>query len=110
MIVEVVGGAGAAPDVRVSDVDDLAHLQLAVGALTQEEADQALRDAGLGRLADADTGFLDIAALKAAAQQQAAAANWAGQFDDMVEHARGKGWIGDEGASLRAHVESAASG
>ncbi|SDY39497.1 hypothetical protein SAMN05661080_03337 [Modestobacter sp. DSM 44400] len=108
MIVEVVGGAGAAPEVRVSDVEDLAHLQLAVGALTEEEADQALRDAGLGRLADADTGFLDIAALKAAAGPQAA--EWAGRFDDMVESARGKGWVGDDGASLQAHVESAASG
>jgi hypothetical protein len=110
VIVEVVGGAGAAPEVRVSDVEDLAHLQLAVGALTEEEADQALRDAGLGRLADADTGFLDIAALKAAAGPQASAADWAARFDDMVEFARGKGWIGDDGASLQAHVDSAASG
>jgi hypothetical protein len=110
VIVEVVGGAGAAPEVRVSDVDDLAHLQLAVGALTQEEADQALRGAGLGRLADADTGFLDVAALKAAAEPQATAADWTVEFDGMVEHARGKGWVADDGASLQAHVESAASG
>ncbi|HEV7727252.1 MAG: uncharacterized protein JWQ26_1188 [Modestobacter sp.] len=110
MIVEVVGGAGSAPEVRVSDVDDLAHLQLAVGALTEEEADQALRDAGLGRLADADTGFLDIAALKAVGEPQASAADWGSKFDGMVEYARGKGWVGDDGASLQAHVESAASG
>ena len=110
MIVEVVGGAGAAPEVRVCDVDDLAHLQLAVGALTTEEADQALREAGLGRLADADTGFLDVAALRAAARPQATAGDWAEQFDGMVEYARGKGWIGDDGTTLQAHVESAASG
>ena len=110
MIVEVVGGAGSAPEVRVSDVDDLKHLQVAVGALTTEEADQALREAGLGRLADADTAFLDVAALRAAAQARATADDWPGQFDGMVEYARGKGWVGDDGASLQAHVESAASG
>jgi hypothetical protein len=110
MIIEVVGGAGSAPEVRVSSVDDLAHLHLAVGALTNEEADEALRSAGLGRLADPDTAFLDVAGLRAAAESQATGEDWGQRFDDMVEHARGKGWVGDDGASLQAHVETAASG
>ena len=110
MIVEVVGGAGSAPQVTVSGVEDLKHLHLAVGALTTEEADEALRSAGLGRLADADTAFLDVAALRAAAEPQASAASWGEQYDAMVKYARGKGWVGDDGASLQAHVETAASG
>jgi hypothetical protein len=110
VIVEVVGGAESAPEVRVCDVDDLKRLHLAVGALTTEETDQALREAGLGRLADADTAFLDVAALRAIAQPQATSGDWSGQFDGMVEYARGKGWVGDDGASLQAHVESAAGG
>ncbi|MCW2695483.1 MAG: uncharacterized protein JWR62_568 [Modestobacter sp.] len=110
MIVEVVGGAGPAPEVRVSSVDDLKHLHLAVGALTTEEADEALRTAGLGRLADADTAFLDVAALRAAAEPLASSGDWGQQFDGMVDHARSKGWVGDDGASLQAHVETAASG
>jgi hypothetical protein len=56
MIVEVVGGADERPEVRVVDVDDLTGVQLALGAVTDEEADQALRDAGLGRLEDDRTG------------------------------------------------------
>ncbi|WP_448614665.1 hypothetical protein [Modestobacter sp. URMC 112] len=110
MIVEVVGGAAAAPEVRVSSVDDLGRLHVAIGALTTEEVDEALRSSGLGRLSDPDTAVLDVAALRAAAESQATAADWAGQWDGMVEYARGKGWVGEDGSTLQAHVETAASG
>jgi hypothetical protein len=110
MIVEVVGGAESAPEVRVSDVDDLKRLHLAVGALTEEEVDQALGDAGLGRLTDPDTAVLDVAKLRALAEAHATAADWAQQWDGMVEYAGSNGWLSDDGASLQAHVETAASG
>ncbi|MBB3086861.1 hypothetical protein [Geodermatophilus sabuli] len=110
MIVEVVGGTDEVPEVRVVNVDDLTKLHLALGAVTDEEADQVLREAGLGRLQDAETGFLDVAALRAAAEPQAGAADWAQQWDGMVEYAGRKGWLADDGASLQVHVESAASG
>ena len=110
MIVEVVGGARSAPEVRVSDVDDLQHLQVAIGALTTEEVDQALQDAGMGRLADEDTALLDVAALRAAAGALTSAGGWEQGFDGMVQQARDKGWVTDDGATLKAHLESAASG
>ena len=109
MIVEVVGGADEVPEVRVADVDDLTRLHLAVGALTDEDVDQALRAAGMGRLADGDTGFVDVAALRVAGQAQTGAADWAERFDGMVAKAADKGWTGDDGASLQVHVEPAAS-
>ena len=108
MIVEVVGGADELPEVRVVDVDDLSRLQLALGAVTDEEADRVLRDAGLGRLADADTGYVDAAALRAAAEPQATVPDWAEEWERMVGVARDKGWLADDGASLQVHVESAA--
>ena len=108
MIVEVVGGADETPEVRVVDVEDLTSLHLALGEVTDDEADEALRSAGLGRLQDADTGFLDVEALRAAAQEQAGGADWERDFDGMLEHARGKGWLTDDGADLEVHVESAA--
>ena len=110
MIVEVVGGADEVPEVRVAQVDDLKNLHLALGAVTDEEADQALREAGLGRLQDAETGFVDVAALRAAAEPRAGAADWAQQWDGMVRYAREKGWLSEDGESLQVHVESAASG
>ena len=109
MIVEVVGGADEVPGVRVADVDDLTRLHLAVGAVTDEEVDAALRKDGLGRLVDADNGVLDVAALRAAAEPGATSASWGQDFDAMVAKAAEKGWTADDGASLQVHVEPAAS-
>jgi hypothetical protein len=109
VIVEVVGGTDEVPEVQVADVDDLTRLHLAVGALTDEDVDSALRGAGMGRLVDGDTGVLDIAALRAAAESKATAPDWAERFDAMVTTAEGKGWTADDGAGLHVHVEPAAS-
>jgi hypothetical protein len=107
VIVEVIGGTDEVPEVQVADVDDLARLHVAVGAVTDEEADAALREAGLGRLEDG-TAWLDVAALRSAAESRATADGWAQQWDGMVEQARTQGWVSDDGASLKAHVEPAA--
>jgi hypothetical protein len=77
--------------------------------VTDEDIDSALRQAGMGRLVDSETGVLDVAALRAAAQPQATAADWAEQFDGMVAAAASKGWAADDGAGLQVHVEPAAS-
>ena len=108
MIVEVIGGADERPQARVVDIDDLGRLHLALGEVTDEEAAEALERAGLGRLRDADTGFLDAAALRAAAEPRATAPDWADRWDAMVAGAREKGWLSEDGASLQVHVESAA--
>jgi hypothetical protein len=108
VIVEVVGGAEEHPEVRVVDVDDLSRLHLALGEVTDEEADEALRAAGIGRLEDAETGVLDTDALRAAAQQRGSDGDWERRFAEMVDLAREKGWTQDDGATLTVHVESAA--
>ena len=107
MIVEVIGGADEHPEVRVVDVDDLGRLHLALGEVTDEEADAALRAAGIGRLEDATTGVLDTEALRAAAQR-GSDGDWERRFADMVDVARQKGWTDDDGTTLKVHVESAA--
>jgi hypothetical protein len=109
VIVEVVGGADEVPEVRVVDVDDLTRLHLAVGALTDEEVDSALRGAGLGRLVGDDSGVLDVAALRAAAEPGSTASDWAAKFDAMLAYAESKGWTVDDGSGLQVHVEPAAS-
>jgi hypothetical protein len=108
VIVEVVGGAQEYPEARVVDVDDLSRLHLALGQVTDEEAAEVLERAGLGRFQDADTAFLDAAAVRAAAEPRATAPDWAAQWDAMVANARSKGWLSEDGASLQVHVESAA--
>ena len=108
MIVEVVGGADELPEVRVVDVDDLSRVYLALGAVTDEEADQALRNAGLGRLEDEETGVLDVAALRAAAEPQTGSEDWVQRWDGVVAEASGAGRLVDDGAGLQVQVESAA--
>ena len=110
MIVEIVGGTEEHPEIRVVDVDNLTALHLALGEVTDEEAAEVLERAGLGRFQDADTAFLDAAALRAAAEPRAAAPDWADRWDAMVARARSKGWVSDDGASLQVRIESAASG
>ena len=108
MIVEVVTGADERPEVRVVDTDDLTSLRLALGQVTDEEADDVLRDAGLGRLEDAESAWLDAGALRAAAQPDADVADWPQRWDAMIATAGERGWLSEDGAALRVHVESAA--
>lgn len=104
MIVEVVGGADQRPEVRVVDAEDLSRVILALGEVTDEEAGQALESAGLGRLQDADTALLDVAALRARAEPQAGGADWAGRWEELT----GPGAAASVDGMLRVPVQSAA--
>ena len=110
MIVEVIGGTDEHPQARVVDVDNLTALHLALGEVTDEEASEVLERSGLGRIKDEDTAFLDAAALRAAAEPRATAADWASRWDAMVAAARAQGRLTDDGANLQVRVESAAGG
>ena len=108
MIVEVIGGADERPEARVVDVDDLSRVRLALGEVTDDEAAEALERAGLGRLKDGATASLDVAAVRAAAEPRANAANWSTEWDRMIAAARGEGRLTADGAGLEVPIESAA--
>jgi outer membrane translocation and assembly module TamA len=110
MIVEVVTGADERPEARVVDIEDLSRCVLALGQVTDEEAADVLERSGLGRLQDAGTAQLDAAALRAAAEPRATAADWSARWDEMVERARSEGRLSADGASIRVRVEPAAGG
>ena len=68
-----------------------------------------LERTGLGRFQDADTAFLDVAALRAAAEPRATRPGLGDAVGrDDRRRAGAKGWLSDDGASLQVHVESAA--
>jgi hypothetical protein len=108
MIVEVVGGAEERPEARVVDVDNLTSLHLALGEVTDEEAAEVLERAGLGRFQDSATAFLDTAALRAAAEPRATAADWQTRWDELITLARTRGRLSEDGASVQVQIESAA--
>ncbi len=108
MIVEVVTGADERPEARVVDIDDLSRVVLALGQVTDEEAAEVLERSGLGRMQDDGTAQLDAAALRAAAEPRATAADWSARWDAMVERARSEDRLSPDGASIRVQVESAA--
>ena len=110
MIVEVIGGVDEHPQVRVVDVENLTALHLALGEVTDEEASEVLERSGLGRIKDADIAFLDTAALRAADEPRATAADWASRWDAMIAAARAQGRLSEDGANLQVRVESAAGG
>jgi hypothetical protein len=104
VIIEVVGGADQRPEVRVVDVDELSRVVLALGEVTDAEADEALRAAGLGRLDGTDTALIEVAALRAAAEGSATTEDWARRWDELV----GAAPDAAAGGPFRVRVESAA--
>ena len=110
MIVEVMTGTEERPEARVVHIDDLSSLHLALGQVTDDEAAEVLERSGLGRLQDPDTAFLDVAALHAAASPRARSADWQTDWDAMLDTARSKGWLSEDGATVQVNVVSAASG
>jgi hypothetical protein len=108
MIVEVMTGADERPEARVVEIDDLSRVFLALGQVTDEEAAEVLERSGFGRLHASGTATLDAAAVRAAAEPRATAADWAAQWDAMVARARGEGRLSDDGATITVPVQPAA--
>ncbi len=63
----------------------------------------ALESAGVGRM-DGDEALVAVDAVRRMAEGRVGA-GWEGDFAGMLDFAEGKGWIADEGRSIRAHVE-----
>lgn len=65
----------------------------------------ALGAAGAGRM-DGDDALVAVEWVKAAADEAGVGAGWLDDFEAMLGYARSKGWLTDDGAHIRAHVES----
>ena len=65
----------------------------------------ALGSAGVGRM-DGDDALIDVDAVRRMAAGRVGD-GWEGDFAAMLQYAEGKGWIADEGRSIRAHIEDA---
>ncbi|GAA4523233.1 hypothetical protein [Amycolatopsis samaneae] len=94
-----VSGDGA----RVAEGDDCTRLHVA-SELDPAATGAALREAGLGELADGrDDARLSVEALRAAASRDPVGEDWPGRWDAMLAYAARKGWL--DGEKVTAHVE-----
>jgi hypothetical protein len=93
---------GAPPVLR--EVDDFRDLKVVVHGPHQGLV-AAL--AGIGRMSEGGDAFLAIDAVRRLAGARAEDPEWQRSFDGMVEYARSKGWLDDEGTALQAHCETA---
>jgi hypothetical protein len=65
----------------------------------------ALERSGVGRM-DGDEALVEVDAVRRLAAGRVGP-GWEGDFAAMLDYAEGKGWIADQGRSIRAHVEDA---
>jgi hypothetical protein len=72
------------------------------------EAHHATENSTLGTASDDGASvWLDVAELKSAAEasfEGSTPADWSEGFDAMIEYARTKGWLSENGNAVRAHI------
>ncbi len=66
--------------------------------------DEALRANALGNVDGDGEAMVRVEAVRRLASGAVGEA-WEGDFRGMLDYARSKGWLSDDGASIRAHVE-----
>lgn len=98
MQVVITGGQA-----RVENPDDCTSLSVYAGL----DADLAAALSGAGLAAGVDrSGELDlvVSALRALAESGPVGPGWAQRWEAMLAYAQAKGWLSDDGTTVRAHV------
>jgi len=93
-----------APVVALEDPEDCKGFSVRVRG-DRAGLGAALESAGVGRV-DGDEALIEVQAVRTMAAGQVGD-GWEGDFTAMLRYAEGKGWIADEGRSIRAHIEGA---
>jgi hypothetical protein len=95
---------GAVPEVSLEEPEDCRRFDVVVrGVGDNETLDRALAGAAVGRT-DADGALVEVAAVRRLASGSVAD-GWEADFTAMLDFARDKGWMTDDGQAIRAHVE-----
>jgi hypothetical protein len=104
--VVVVVDLGTRPaTVELDEPEDCRRFHLLVrGSGDDGHLAAALEHAGAGRLADHDTAFVSVDAVRGLAPGRVPD-GWDADFAAMLEFAGMKGWLADGGATIQAHVE-----
>jgi hypothetical protein len=90
--------------VTLVEPDDLTRFDVVVlGSADRGELDQALVGSSVGRTLDGDALVTVDAVRRLAAGL--VAESWEADFAAMLDYARSRGWLTDDGREIQAHVE-----
>jgi hypothetical protein len=92
------------PAVALDDPEDCTAFSVRVRGERAGLAD-ALASSGVGRM-DGDEALIAVDAVRGLAAGRVGS-SWERDFAAMRDYAEGKGWMADQGRSIRAHVEEA---
>ena len=93
------------PVVALEEPADCGRFHVAVRGRGDAVAlDAALRADAVGSVDGDGEALVDVAAVRRLAAG-AVGETWESDFAAMLDYARSKGWLSEDGASIRAHVE-----
>jgi hypothetical protein len=96
----IVADDGGVVRASVEDAMNLRQLRVEFHGVTDEQAGEALRVAGLGSV-DEDSAWLIADALRAAGD---GSSGWTADFYGMLAYAKTRGWTNEDGSQVRAHI------
>ena len=92
------------PAVSLVEPDDCTRFDVVVhGPPDSGELDRALARSAVGRTAG-DDALVTVEAVRRLAAGSVAD-GWEGAFAAMLDYARSRGWLSDDGQEIQAHVE-----
>jgi hypothetical protein len=101
----VVDMTGDPASVALEEPTDCGRFHVAVrGSGDAVGLEAALRNSGVGTLDGDGEALVDVAAVRRLAAGSVGE-TWESDFAAMLDYARSKGWLSEDGASIRAHVE-----
>ena len=103
MIIDInLSGANAA--IELVKPEDCKQFHVAAQGGSPEALEAALSAGRVGRLLPSGDAMIDVAAIRRMASGKTPA-GWDDDFTAMLEYAMSKGWLGNDGKAIQAHVE-----
>lgn len=91
------------PVVELKEPDDCRRFHVeARGGVTG--LGEALQRVGVGRVLPSGDALIEIDSVRRLAAGRVPE-DWDARFDAMLDYARGKGWVDEDGRAIQAHVE-----
>ena len=96
----LVASEGGVVRASVEDTVNLRQLRVELRGVSDAQADEALRAAGLGTV-EGDHAWLIADSLRLAGD---GSSGWMADFYGMLAYAKTRGWMNADGSQVRAHI------